>query len=77
MTPEDTYKEVDKICKRFAAELGEYVEHGQFMLTFGNDSHTSYNGFGNFHARRGMAQEFLDRDRARNAHEVEYSEFKD
>ena len=72
-------EEIDKICERFAKELGEFVDHANFMISFENEkgeTQGTFAGFGNWHARRGLAQEFLDREIARSRCDIEHFEYR-
>jgi len=40
-------------------------------------THTRHHGLGNWNARRGMAQQFIEEDSARNNCQVEYTEYRE
>jgi hypothetical protein len=64
-------KAIDAILERTFAELGEYADACQVLLTFEGprETHMRDKGFGNFYARRGMAQQFIEFDIGQNTME--------
>lgn len=62
-------QEIERITDRYLAEIGEYVDAVQVLLSYpqpgGELTHSFATGRGNFYARVGLARDFLIRDRAR------------
>lgn len=75
-----TNKEAEKLMESHAAQLAEHFGAVQIMGTFlrpdGNTVCVK-RGAGDYYARQGMAQEFIDVDRARTAFQVKAEEYPD
>jgi hypothetical protein len=70
---------IDEIMEKMFAQLGEYVDHVQVHISFegGEGTQCIHHGMGNWFARKGMAQEFIERDQARNHHDIKACEFSE
>ncbi len=69
---------LQKHMDKFAAVLSEYADAVQIHVTWTDadgDTHCLHRGLGNWHARRGMVHEFIERDQARTLSEVEHTEY--
>lgn len=65
---------ITEITQRFLVEVSEYADSVQTLATFEDQqgfSHALYKGAGNWHARRGLCIEFLDRDQVLTKMEME------
>lgn len=62
-----THDEARKMVEDLAAKLGEHFDSVQVLVSSVEEGGTRCirSGVGNFYARLGMAQEFIDQDRAR------------
>lgn len=69
---------INDIVQKFLASVGEFVDACQVHLAYldpdGNTIAVHY-GDGLWHARQGMAKEFLEREQARNHYITKLSEF--
>lgn len=69
-----THEEVQHLVETTVAQLGEHLDAVQLCVSWpaeGGGTHSLYRGAGNWFARRGMAQDFIERDQAQTtAHEV-------
>lgn len=61
------------LIDKFASDLGEHCDAVQILTSWNDNGVTSalYRGSGNWHARQGMAHEFINMDQCQNmAHEL-------
>lgn len=75
-----TNKEAEKLMEVHAAQLSEHFGAVQIMGTFLTSNGNTVcvkRGAGDYYARQGMAQEFIEVDRARTACEVKKEEYPD
>ena len=65
--------EINKVVEKTLHDLGEHFEHVQLLMTrtVEGSTHTVFKGVGNWHARFGMAHEFINKDVAQeNANQL-------
>ena len=65
--------EAERLVNRVSAELSEHIEHVQILATWNDEgfTRTLFVGNGNFHARFGMAHDFIATQNSRtNAFEI-------
>ncbi len=70
---------IEEKIKQLSAILSEYCDAVQIHATWCDEDGSTkgmHYGAGNWHARKGMAMEFLERDKAREACQVEYTEYR-
>ena len=73
------YPKVCATIDKLLAILTEHTDAVQVGVTWTDDNGETqciHIGRGNFHARTGMMHEFLERDKAREHCQVEYTEYK-
>lgn len=76
----DDFQQKKKALARCLAELHrEGFEHAEILVSWNEEGHTHHlaDGHGNFYARLGMAQEFIQCNDARIHHQVRKDEYPD
>lgn len=72
--------EANRLLEEMAARLGEHFDAVQILVSWNEYGLTNCakRGVGNWYARQGMAQEFIDQDQAQTlAREVSLSQLRD
>lgn len=68
---------IDTALKKFLASIEEHVEAVSIHVSWTEDGITNVIdvGCGNYYARKGMAQAFLEKDQARTQCDVQHEEY--
>lgn len=79
MTEQERTDHIDKEIEKFLSSIAEYVDVAQIMVSFQTSERQTMctkDGFGNWYARIGMAEEFIEQDMARTQYEIKTKEYE-